>query len=141
MDMVALPTPAELNARKPGTLLGMMGMETIEVERGRVVLRMTVRPDLLAPNGYLHGGTIVALADSACGMASFAHMPVGAEGFTTVELKTNFLGTTTEGELRCIATPQHLGKSTQVWDAEVIRADTDKTIAIFRCSQMILWPK
>ena len=51
MNMVALPTPAELNARKPGTLLGMMGMETIEVERGRVVLRLTVRPDLLAPNG------------------------------------------------------------------------------------------
>lgn len=141
MPHAPLPTPAELNERATGTLVAELNMEVLSVEENRIEMRMPVTHRHLAPNHYLHGGSVVSLADTACGMATFAHLPDGAQSFATMELKTNFLGTATIGELRCIATPRHLGRTTQVWDAEVIHDDTGKTIATFRCTQMILWPK
>jgi 1,4-dihydroxy-2-naphthoyl-CoA hydrolase len=96
-----------------------------------------VRPDLLAPNGYLHAGAVVALADTACGYGCFASLPEGGAGFTTIELKTNFLGTAREGTLDCEALRVHGGRTTQVWDATV-RSEA-KTIALFRCTQLILY--
>jgi uncharacterized protein (TIGR00369 family) len=92
---------------------------------------------LLAPNGYLHAGAIVALADTACGYGCFAFLPEGGTGFTTIELKTNFLGTAREGTLECEALRVHGGRTTQVWDATVRREA--KTIALFRCTQLILY--
>ena len=70
-----------------------------------------------------------------------AHLPDGATGFTTIELTANFLGTARDGTLACVATPAHLGSTTQVWDATVSRQADGKTIAPFRCTQMILYPK
>ena len=102
---------------------------------------MDVRPDLLAPNGFLHAATIVALADTACGYGCIAHMPDGAQNFTTIELKANFLSTARDGTLACAARPVHLGNSTQVWDATVSRKGDGRSIALFRCTQMVLWPK
>ncbi len=102
---------------------------------------MSIRPELLAPNGYLHGASVVALADSACGFGLMADLPDGATGFTTIELKTNYLGTALEGVLHCEARRVHNGRTTQVWDAEVRAEATGKTIALFRCTQMILYPK
>ena len=96
-----------------------------------------VRPELLAPNGFLHAGTVITLADTACGYACMSHLPEGAANFTTLELKCNFLGTTTEGELRAVARAAHLGRSTQVWDATVYDG-ADRAIALFRCTQMVL---
>ncbi|HUK05465.1 MAG TPA: PaaI family thioesterase, partial [Burkholderiales bacterium] len=93
------------------------------------------------PNGFLHAATVVALADTSCGYACAANLPQGASGFTTLELKTNFLGTAREGALFCRATPAHLGRTTQVWDAVVTIEGTDRRIALFRCTQMVLWPK
>ena len=95
---------------------------------------------MLAPNGFLHAATIVALADTSAGYATIAHLPEGAGGFTTIELKTNFLGTLTEGLLLCTATAVHSGRLTQVWDAEV-RSEDSRRLALFRCTQMVLWPK
>ncbi len=86
-----------------------------------------MRPELLAPNGFLHAATVMALADTACGYGCIAHMPKGAENFTTVELKSNFLGTAREGTIACIARPAHLGNTTQVWDATVSRHADGKT--------------
>lgn len=140
MNRVPLPTPEELNAKRPGTLFEVLGIEVVGVQDGRVELHMPVQAEHKAPNHYLHAGAIVSLADSACGMGCYAHLPEGAEAFTTVELKSNLLGTATEGELTCIAEPLHLGRTTQVWDAEVIHVQTQRTIARFRCTQMILWP-
>jgi 1,4-dihydroxy-2-naphthoyl-CoA hydrolase len=76
----------------------------------------------------------------SAGYATIAHLPVGAEGFTTIELKTNFLGTLTEGVLLCAASAVHSGRTTQVWDAEVSSED-GRRLALFRCTQMVLWPK
>jgi 1,4-dihydroxy-2-naphthoyl-CoA hydrolase len=108
------------------------------VEDGRVVLRLPVRPDLLAPNGYLHAGSVVALADTACGYGCIASLPDGGTGFTTIELKTNFLGTAREGTLECEASRVHGGRTTQVWDATV-RDESGKTLALFRCTQLVLY--
>jgi 1,4-dihydroxy-2-naphthoyl-CoA hydrolase len=131
----------KLNARAAGTLPGLFGFRVTGLEEGKVAAELTIRPEFLAPNGYLHAAAIIALADTACGYACLAHLPQGAESFTTIELKSNFLGTARDGVIACVATPVHLGNTTQVWDATVRRAADERTIAVFRCTQMILWPK
>src|SRR4030095_8600306 len=80
-----------------GRLPGLVGFRVVEIDDGRVAAELDIRPDLLAPNGYLPDASGVALADTACGYGCLAHLPDGAENFTTIELKTNFLGTAREG--------------------------------------------
>ena len=138
--------PAELTLEKwnrfgDGHLPGLVGIEILAIGGKGVESRLAVRPELLAPNGYLHAATVVALADTSCGYACVSHLPAGASGFTTIELKANFLGTALDGALLCRASPVHLGRTTQVWDAEVKVEGSEARIALFRCTQMILWPK
>ena len=134
-------TPAQLNDIGVGRFPGYLGIEITRVGNGEVAARMTVQPYHLAPNGFLHAGSVVTLADTACGYACRVNLPDGAENFTTIELKSNHLGTAREGAIECVAKPAHLGRTTQVWDAVVTNAANGKTIAIFRCTQMILYPK
>ena len=119
-------------------LPGLLGIEIDELERGRARMRLTLREELLAPNGYLHAATVVGLADSACGYGCIASLPEGAYGFTTVELKTNFLGTALEGTLSCTSELVHGGRTTQVWDATVSN-EAGKKLALFRCTQLLLY--
>jgi len=121
-----------------GRLPGLIGIEVDEIEVGRVEMHLQLREELLAPNGYLHAGTVVALADSACGYGCIASLPDGATGFTTIELKTNFLGTALEGTLSCESTLVHGGRTTQVWDATVTN-EAGKKLALFRCTQLLLY--
>ena len=130
-----------LNKRGIGRLPGLVGFRVMALEQGLLVAELDIRPELLAPNGYLHAATVIALADTACGFGCIAHLPEGADNFTTIELKANFIGTAREGTLTCIAKPVHLGRTTQVWDATVTRHDDGGTIALFRCTQMVLAPK
>ena len=130
-----------LNARGKGRLPGLVGYRVTSIEEGSVTAELDVRPDLLAPNGYLHAATVIALADTACGYGCFAHLPAGAERFTTIELKANFLGTALAGTIACVARPAHLGNTTQVRDAVVTNKADGKTIALFRCTQLVIWPK
>ena len=130
-----------LNARSIGRLPGLIGIRFTGIEEGMVAAELDVRPDLIAPNGYLHAATVIALADTACGYGCLAHLPTGATLFTTIELKSNFLTTVTEGTISCVARPAHLGNTTQVWDAVVTNKANGKTMALFRCTQMIIWPK
>jgi len=141
MTLRAGITRETLNQRGTGRLPGLVGFRVMALEQGLLVAELDVRPELLAPNGFLHAATVIALADTACGFGCIAHLPKGAENFTTIELKTNFLGTAREGTLTCIAKPAHLGKTTQVWDATVSRHADGATIALFRCTQMVLGPK
>lgn len=127
--------------RGVGRLPGLLGIELLSVEQGLLRAQLKVRDELLAPNGFLHAATVVGLADTLCGYGCIAHLPEGAENFTTVELKSNHLGTARDGIIEVEARPVHLGRTTQVWDAVVKHQDTGKTIALFRCTQMILWPK
>lgn len=132
-------TPADFTKKQAGSLPDLLGMEVLTVEDGHIHARMTIKPHHLAPNGFLHAASVVMLADSSCGYGCVAHLPEGAQGFTTIELKSNHLGTARDGVIECHATPAHLGKTTQVWDATVT-GPNGKTIALFRCTQMVLWP-
>ncbi|MGY2078661.1 PaaI family thioesterase [Modestobacter sp. SYSU DS0657] len=141
MAATGFHTAAELNDLLPGTLPGLLGIVIDDHEPGRLAAHLAVRPDLLAPNGFLHAASVVALADTACGLATRALLPEGASGFTTIELKSNHLGTAREGRIEVVATNAHAGRTTQVWDAVVTAPATGRTIALFRCTQSVLWPR
>ena len=134
-------TLEQLNQRGTGFLPGLLGVVITKVAIKELHATLAIRPDLIAPNGYLHAGTVVTLADTACGYGCVAHLPEGAKGFTTIELKSNFLGTAREGAIACVATSQHLGRTTQIWDAEVTHKDSGKVIALFRCTQLVIHAK
>jgi 1,4-dihydroxy-2-naphthoyl-CoA hydrolase len=121
-----------------GRLPGVFGVELVEIRKGHVEARLDLRPEHLAPNEFLHAGTVITLADSCAGMGCLASLPEEAVGFTTIELKTNFLATAREGALRCVAEMAHGGSRTQVWDATVSREQDERVIALFRCTQFLL---
>lgn len=128
---------SELNQLSQGRLPGLIGLSIVSASRERLSSELNIRPELLAPNGYLHAATVIALADTTCGYGTRLNIDESKEAFTTIELKSNFLGTAREGIIQCEATPVHLGSSSQVWDAKVVNSE-GKTIALFRCTQMIL---
>ena len=130
-----------LNQRGIGRLPGHLGIVITSVGDGQVTAELPVQPHLLAPNGYLHAGSVVTLADTASGYGCIANLPEGANNFTTIELKSNHLGTARDGTIVCTAKVEHKGRNTQVWDAVVKSKETGKTLALFRCTQMILYPK
>lgn len=132
-------TPEHFRTFGAGYLPGLMGVEILSVTAAGVESRLAVRREVMAPNGFLHAATVIALADTSCGYGCVATLPEGAKGFTTIELKSNFLGTAREGAIACRATPVHLGRTTQVWDARVTVEGGEKLIALFRCTQMVLW--
>ena len=129
----------KLEAGQEGYLPGFFGFEWIRAEAGLVEGRLRLERRHLAPNGYLHAAAVVALADSACGFGCQLSLPAAATGFTTVELKTNFIGTARDGSVTCRAKLAHAGKTTQVWDASVKSEPAGKTIALFRCTQILLY--
>ncbi len=133
-------TVESMRDRGVGKLPGLIGVELLSVEEGLLKAQLKVREAVLAPNGFLHAATVVGLADTMCGYGCVSHLPEGAQNFTTVELKSNHLGTAREGTIEVEARPVHLGRTTQVWDAVVKHQETGKTIALFRCTQMVLWP-
>lgn len=132
---------AGLNAVGSDFLPGLLGINFTNTGDGWVEAELTIHKALMAPNGFLHAGSVVTLADTACGYGCVRALPEGANGFTTVELKSNFLGTARDGVIECRAEAKHLGRTTQLWDATVKHRETGKVIALFRCTQMVLWPK
>ncbi len=131
--------PQALNQLGENALPGLLGIEFVESDPDRVVARIEVRPELFAPNGFLHAGTVIALADTVAGYGCIANLPEGATGFTTIELKANLVGTARSGTVQATGTPIHLGRTTQVWKVEV--ETEDQTIAHFSCTQLILYPR
>jgi uncharacterized protein (TIGR00369 family) len=137
----AMPTAREYNQMRRGTWVGDLGIEITSVEPGCLRAQVQVRKELLSPNGFLHAAAVIALADSLCGSGAMENLPHGARGYTTIELKANLLGTARHGRIECEARLVHGGRSTQVWDAGVRALESGKTIALFRCTQMILYPQ
>ena len=129
-----------MNQRGLGYLPRLIGIEIVKISAACLVGRLPVRADLLAPNGRLHAASIIALADTLAGYGTIANLPEGAKTFATIELKSNFLGTALDGVITCTATPVHLGRTTHVWDA-IVTGGEGRKIALFRCTQMILWDK
>ena len=131
----------DLNRANEGKLPAHLGLRITEVADGRVVGRFAVRPDLVAHTGYLLAGSLLSVADILCAYGVSTAWPDGANGFTTVEVKCNFLGTLLEGEVECVAELLHGGRTTQVWDATLSDPATGKRLALFRCTQIILYPR
>lgn len=113
---------ARFQTEQAGTLPGLLGFEWVDAR-------------------YLHAATVVALSDTACGLGCRISLPDGAAGFATAELKANFIGTAREGTVTCDAALVHAGRSIQLWDATVKSEITGKTIALFRCTQMLLYQR
>jgi len=133
-------TPDVLNEMGRGTFPDLLGIEFLGGERGSVRARLPLRRDHLAPNGYLHAGAVVGFADSLCGYGTMLSLPDGAIGFTTIELKTSFLRTATEGVITGESRLVHGGRTTQIWDASVVD-ERDRPMALFRCTQLLLYPR
>jgi uncharacterized protein (TIGR00369 family) len=130
---------AAFRVKQVGFLPGHLGLDWIDLRRGFAHGRFEIGKVHLAPNGYLHAAAVVGLADTACGYGCAVSLPEGAANFTTAELKANFIGTAREGGIACEARLVHAGRTTQVWDAEVTSEASGKTIALFRCTQIILY--
>ena len=134
-------TLEDFNRIGVGKLPGLLGIVITQVSGSEVRAELAINETHMAPNGFLHAGTVVTLADTCAGYGCIAHLPPGANGFTTIELKSNHLGTARDGTLAASAKPVHLGKTTQVWDTIVTHRETKRTLALFRCTQLILYPK
>jgi len=134
-------TLQQLNEAAAPFLPGYLGMEFTRVDGTELVAQLPVRPELLAPNGFLHAGSVISLADTVAGFSCMINLPAGANSFTTIETKSNHFGTAREGVIEAIGKPVHMGRTTQVWDVTVLDKGNGKTIALFRCTQMILYPK
>ena len=120
-------------------LPGLLGVELVELAEGSSKMRLVVEEKHLASNGYLHAASVVALADTAAGYGCVANLPEGAIGFTTIELKSNHLGTLLDGPLIADGTMAHRGRTTQVWDVVVSAEETGAKIALFRCTQLLIY--
>lgn len=136
-----MPSLEEFNQLGVPYLPGLLGIRILRLGPGEVLSEIAVRQALMAPNGFLHAGTLVTLADTSAGYGCMASLPEGATGFTTLELKSNHLGTTREGTVDCLAKAAHLGRTTQVWDATLTHRESGRTLALFRCTQMLLYPR
>ncbi len=136
-----MQTPEAFNQLGQGHLPAHLGIVITRSDPDLLQAALPVRPELMAPNGFLHAGSLVTLADTLAGYGCVRNLPAGASGFTTIELKSNHLGTVREGTVLCEARPVHLGRTTQVWDATVSARETGRTLALFRCTQMVLYPQ
>ncbi len=132
---------ASLNEIGAGFLPGLLGIEIVDWADGEVTGRLPIRPDLFAPNGFLHAASVVALADTLCGYGCVTSLPDGATGFTTVDLTTSLLRAVRNDALIGRAVRVHSGRSTQIWDATVSGDGEDRPVALFRCTQLVLWPR
>lgn len=128
---------AQLQEAGAGFLPGLLGIEFDGVEDGVVRAHLALRQAHFAPNGYVHAATLVALADTAAGYGCLLNLPEGGTGFTTIELKTNFMRSAREGTITCEAHLVHGGRTTQLWDATIDDAE-GRRMAVFRCTQLVL---
>ncbi|MEM9334279.1 MAG: PaaI family thioesterase [Pseudomonadota bacterium] len=134
-------TPESANQSTRGHLPGTLGIELLRFDEGRAEARLEVSERHMAVNGYLHAGTVVSLADTAAGFGCMAYLPEGATSFTTIELKSNHLGTVRSGAIHCVADCLHGGRTTQVWESRVFAEESGKLLAKFTCTQLILYPR
>jgi 1,4-dihydroxy-2-naphthoyl-CoA hydrolase len=118
----------------------LIGVNVTEATPDRITAELMVRDDLCTAGGILHGGAVMAFADSLGAIGAFFSLPQGAVGTTTIESKTNFLGAAKAGStVRAETTPVHKGKRTSVWQTKITNAD-GKAVALVIQTQMVLFP-
>ncbi|HEX4234412.1 MAG TPA: PaaI family thioesterase [Caldimonas sp.] len=131
-------TIESLHQRQADCLPGRFGLVVTRIDEGALDAHVALQPWMMAPNGFLHAASVLLLADTAAGYASIAHLPEGAKNFTTIELKSNFIGTVRDGTIRTECRAEHLGRTTHIWSCVVFAAD-GRRLALFRCTQLVLW--
>ena len=136
----ATADPAAFDEAGRGLFPGHLGIVVTALDDTVLQAELALRPEHFAPNGFVHAGVLVTLADTATGYGCVANLPPDSAGFTTLELKVSFLGAARGGTLRCEARAAHLGRTTQVWDA-TITDGAGRTLALFRCTQLVLQPR
>lgn len=116
----------------------LLGIDVIAQDKGRITARMEVRPELCTAGGIVHGGALMAFADSVGALATVVNLPEGAQGTTTIESKTNFVRSARSGEtVLSITAPIHVGRRTQVWQTR-LETEDGKLLALVTQTQMIL---
>ncbi|MEM8901186.1 MAG: PaaI family thioesterase [Bacteroidota bacterium] len=133
-------TVDQINSMAAEFFPGYLGIKAVDIRNNTVVGEMQVNRNHLAPNRYLHAGCVVTFADSLAGFSTQMNLPERAISFTTIELKSNFVRTIQEGVIQGHCEAEHLGKKTQIWRVTVSAKETGKKMAIFTCTQMILYP-
>ena len=128
--------PAAVIAQFKGTLGELLGIRVVEATKDRMIAELDVRPELTTVGGSLHGGTLMALADTIGATATVLNLPPGAST-TTLESKTNFFAAGREGVVRAESTPLHRGKRTQVWQTRVTDA-SGRLLSLTIQTQMVL---
>jgi uncharacterized protein (TIGR00369 family) len=129
--------PAAIAASFKGTLADLLGIRFVETGPDRVVAELTYREALTTVGGSVHGGALMALADTVGATATILNLPAGATATTTLESKTNFLAAGRSGTIRAEATPIHRGKRTQVWQTRVTD-ETGRLLSLTIQTQMVL---
>jgi len=127
---------ARVNERLRGTFAGVLGMEVTHVSPEHVQARLRVRPDLLQARGIVHGGALMALADTVAGIGAHVNAPPGHPS-VTVELKINLVRAARDGAVHAEARPLHRGRTTSVWETR-LTDDTGSLIAVALSTHMIL---
>ncbi len=123
---------------RPLPLGQMMGITFVAAELDKVTATMVVRPDLCTAGNTIHGGAVMAFADTVGAVGTVINLPADAKGTTTIESKTNFLGGAKEGStVTATATPVHRGRRTQVWTTRIETAE-GKLVAVVTQTQMVL---
>lgn len=117
----------------------MLGIVITHLEERKMNAKMSVRKDFFAPNNFLHAGSIVTFADTVAGYSTIAHLPEKGKSFTTLELKIQLMKAIRKGTLYCECTAEHMGKTTQIWRVIVSDMESKKKIAVFSCTQLILY--
>lgn len=133
-------TPEFFNGGDAENFPGTLGIKALEFSEGHSLLELELEKRHMNYMGSVHGGVIASLADTAAGYGTFANLPADATGFTTIELKCNFMrGATIGTVLQSTGKRIHNGRTTQVWDANVVEKDSQNIVAEFRCTNIILY--
>jgi uncharacterized protein (TIGR00369 family) len=130
---------SEMNQLIRERFAALVGIEFVSVSAEVVVSRLALRKELWNTKGSAHAGVLVTMADTTCGAGCIATLPEGAQGFVTLELKTNFVSGSGDGVLLCTARPRHCGRTTQLWDAVIESEESGRAHAFFSCTQLILY--
>jgi uncharacterized protein (TIGR00369 family) len=131
---------AQLQGRLKGLLPDLLGIRLVEVTQEKVVATLEVRPELCTTGGILHGGSIMAFADTLGAIGTVVNMPQGY-GTATIESKTNFVGGAASGSIVTgESTPVHKGRTTQVWQTRITGAD-GKLVALVTQTQIVMAPR
>src|SRR5262245_13599044 len=128
--------PGAVTEKLKGTLSDLLGMRVIEARQDRVVAELLIRDEVRTVGGALHGGTLMALADTVGATATALNLPAGATT-TTLESKTNFFAAGRQGLVRAESTPLHRGKRTMVWQTRVTD-ENGRLLSLTIQTQMVL---